>query len=664
MTAPAVVILGNDALLAARPATPVQLAHACLAAGYRAVVPASWGDELVAAATLQLVGTRAERPIIQCACPHVARRVLAVGSELAPYLASVVAPPVAAARYVRRHSSGAVRITYVGRCPAAADDSIDARLTPEELLAQLADRGIELLAQPTIFESVIPPDRRRHLSLPGGVPSDDALRRRELAVETIAGDDLATEVAEKVLSATKSLLDVAPAVGCACAGAAAGPDGRAAIAELEPPRAPSPVVDVSGAASLELPVTIAVRSPLDVVASPGQLPAAAASSTDAPPASPVVPAEPVPPRRPRLTPPGGEPVAPGPIAAAPPPSQGTPRRRSTSVSRIVPGPPPVASDQEGRLLPRTYVARRRSPRAGIPVFTEPPPAPTREAQPPAVPPAEPPLRPVATPVAPPAEPPPPARLVAEPRTAEPRTAEEPMVAEQPVERNEQRAAAPLPPPPSAGRVDRAPAVGAGDLLAAAQGAARAVADRAIRGWRSVRANPRVTLALLLGAAGLLIGVAIGWAAARHGAGAAAPNAVEAGQRIDAESAGRVAAPRVTPQRQIEAPAQAPARRSATRRPRGGAVTGTATAPATSVPPPAAPVAEPTPVAVDSAAERAGAARRDSVQRSTARADSLAAEREAIARELELRRARLDSLARRVGELSQPPATRPATPPAR
>jgi hypothetical protein len=46
VTSPSLVILGTDAVLAAAPATPVQLAHACLAAGYGAAVPASWGDEL------------------------------------------------------------------------------------------------------------------------------------------------------------------------------------------------------------------------------------------------------------------------------------------------------------------------------------------------------------------------------------------------------------------------------------------------------------------------------------------------------------------------------------------------------------------------------------------------------------------------------------------
>jgi hypothetical protein len=49
----AIVILGNDAVIEAAPATPVQLAHACLAAGFELALPESWGDELIAAEMLR-----------------------------------------------------------------------------------------------------------------------------------------------------------------------------------------------------------------------------------------------------------------------------------------------------------------------------------------------------------------------------------------------------------------------------------------------------------------------------------------------------------------------------------------------------------------------------------------------------------------------------------
>ena len=149
-TAPSLAILGADALLSAQPATAVQLAHACARIGYHSVVPSSWGDELVAAGCLRQIATRRGNgdsgPAIFCSCPYVAHRLLAVGPDLEPFLTSFVPPPVAVARYLRAvYTPWRIRLTYIGRCPGAADDSIDARITPEELLAVLTERGVETL---------------------------------------------------------------------------------------------------------------------------------------------------------------------------------------------------------------------------------------------------------------------------------------------------------------------------------------------------------------------------------------------------------------------------------------------------------------------------------------------------------------------------------------
>src|SRR5687767_11791893 len=155
---PCVVIIGADAVLDARPATPVQLAHACLAAGYVAAIPASWGDELVARACVRRLASRGDEPTIFCACPRVRDRLLASGEELVPWLVSLVAPPVAAARYVRSlFPPDGVLITYVGGCPGASDNSIDQRADPTTFLSALAARDIVASDQPTLFDSVLPP---------------------------------------------------------------------------------------------------------------------------------------------------------------------------------------------------------------------------------------------------------------------------------------------------------------------------------------------------------------------------------------------------------------------------------------------------------------------------------------------------------------------------
>ena len=92
--------LGNDALLAARPYTPAQLASACVLAGFDIIIPPSTGDEIVAAAYLDGLRGRADHTVIACACPHVRARV-----EESPFggipRVAIASPPVAAARYLR-----------------------------------------------------------------------------------------------------------------------------------------------------------------------------------------------------------------------------------------------------------------------------------------------------------------------------------------------------------------------------------------------------------------------------------------------------------------------------------------------------------------------------------------------------------------------------------
>ena len=257
---PTVAIVGNDAVLQAAPATPVQLAHACLRRGFTVAVPASWGDELVAAETVRRLAGRAQGPSVMCVCPFVRSRLLAPGPDLAPFLVSLVAPPVAVARYLRAvYGELAVHITYIGSCPSAGDPAIDASLTPDDFFADIAERGIALSEQPLVFDSIMPPDRRRWCSLPGGVPNSDVLWSEAdgRALVEIDRDDVSADLAQHIITREHVLLDLAPSLGCVCSGAIASvpPRGaRLAVTALEPPRALAPVIEPATVVVLDAPV--------------------------------------------------------------------------------------------------------------------------------------------------------------------------------------------------------------------------------------------------------------------------------------------------------------------------------------------------------------------------------------------------------------------------
>lgn len=257
MTVPSLLILGTDAVLAAAPATPVQLAHACLGAGFAAAIPASWGDELIAAHVMREVRS-ADSPRIQCSCPHVERRLTANGASIAPLTIATVAPPIATALYLRaKFAPREIRVVFCGACPAGAHQSIDEWLTPSELAARLSSQGIDPRTQPTEYDSVIPPDRRRFYSEPGGMPSRRRLLEGDDRVNLVelGGGDVVIEIAQQLLRPGRTLVDVAASHGCTCAGAAglAGLEyARARVQEREPPPAFAPVIDD------DVPVQLAV----------------------------------------------------------------------------------------------------------------------------------------------------------------------------------------------------------------------------------------------------------------------------------------------------------------------------------------------------------------------------------------------------------------------
>jgi hypothetical protein len=358
VTSPSLLILGSDAVLAASPATPVQLAHACLSAGYRAVVPASWGDEILAKRVVDAV-KNFNGPLVLCCCPLLVRRLSPHVDDIGSMILSCVSPPIATAAYLRAlYAPAGVRITFVGGCPSGGDAGIDAWLTPAELLADLTGKGIQLADQPKEFDSVLPPDRRRHFSEPGGAPSREALRRvgGDPELVELEASDFAVDLAQALLADGHRLIDAAPALGCLCSGAGTGESAQAARARVrshEPPRAPSPIVDHDVELPMEIVSIPAARASAHVPRSPGRDVAAS-----------MVPAGTA--GRPESSASGMRHQADATaVSVVDPAAQDVARRRSPSANnRAVIGAVPQ-SRSSGRHLPRAYVARRRSSPKGV-----------------------------------------------------------------------------------------------------------------------------------------------------------------------------------------------------------------------------------------------------------------------------------------------------------
>ncbi len=277
MSAPpfSIAIFGNDALLAAAPALPVQLMHAAIAAGFDAVVPVSLGDELVAGETLRLAQLRGRRPVVQCSCPFSYSQLCKRDANLADMTVAVAPAAVALARALRLERSDAPHITYIGGCPGAQDPSIDLQVLPEPFLRGLVTKDIALAEQPDVFTDRVPPDRRRFLSLPGGAPRPDLvetlLRRKVVVLEAKSNPLLA--VADALFDGGVTMIDPVGAYRCVCAGSDSAPsvaEGRVAIARLEPARATSSIFEAPAWLDLrptELPVATAVTVVTDHVES-------------------------------------------------------------------------------------------------------------------------------------------------------------------------------------------------------------------------------------------------------------------------------------------------------------------------------------------------------------------------------------------------------------
>ncbi|MBM4188981.1 MAG: diguanylate cyclase [Gemmatimonadetes bacterium] len=163
------LILGTESAAHFYPATPEQVVNACYAAGFRVVSRGVIGDELVAMEYLRLWRTEAWGTMIRSTDPVVVDTIRAEYPELVPYLAPVATPAVAEARYLRTGHGDDLKIVYAGLAPSAGASEINAAITFADLAELFRARGVTLAAQPLVFTRV-PQERRRHVSVAGGLP--------------------------------------------------------------------------------------------------------------------------------------------------------------------------------------------------------------------------------------------------------------------------------------------------------------------------------------------------------------------------------------------------------------------------------------------------------------------------------------------------------------
>jgi diguanylate cyclase (GGDEF)-like protein len=164
-----VLILGTECAAHFYPATPEQVVNACYASGFRVVSRGVIGDELVAMEYLSLWRTEGWATMLRSTDPVVVETVRSEYPELIPYLAPVATPSVAEARYLRSIHPGPIKIVHAGITPSAGAGEIEASVTFAELEELFRARGVNLHAQPLVFTRV-PQERRRHLSVAGGMP--------------------------------------------------------------------------------------------------------------------------------------------------------------------------------------------------------------------------------------------------------------------------------------------------------------------------------------------------------------------------------------------------------------------------------------------------------------------------------------------------------------
>ncbi len=162
------LILAPEAVAHFHPATPEQLVNACYEAGFRMVSRGIIGDELVAQEYLRLWEDPDWGTVIRSTDPVVVAAITAHYPELVPYLAPVVNPSVAEARFLRGLHGKTLPVVYAGVSAPGHVAELDAVLTFGDLEELFALREVRPEALPRTF-SRLPAETRRHASVAGGL---------------------------------------------------------------------------------------------------------------------------------------------------------------------------------------------------------------------------------------------------------------------------------------------------------------------------------------------------------------------------------------------------------------------------------------------------------------------------------------------------------------
>jgi diguanylate cyclase (GGDEF)-like protein len=249
-TGRAALILSVENAVYFYPATPEQVVNACYAAGFRTVNRGVLGDELVAREYQALWADDGWGTMIRSTCPVIVTTVRTQYPELIPYLAPVATPIAAEARYLKHLYGKTTPIVYAGVCLTEGGHDVDAAITFDELLGLFRRRGVRVEDQAPYFTRV-PEERRRHLSMAGGMPLEMLLEetqasRRFRKVRGLSSlDAIARAVAVDRIDL--GFVDILPCEGC-LDHPLLGPPAelfrrREIVGATEPARARAPVVE-------------------------------------------------------------------------------------------------------------------------------------------------------------------------------------------------------------------------------------------------------------------------------------------------------------------------------------------------------------------------------------------------------------------------------------